>query len=195
MTFLSGVHCLTAVATNYVTTLKATAKAIANGGFWGPWLKNGTIGPPPAPPAPPAPPVPPQPPSAGFALKFGPPTATLCLTISGLPPALGACDGGSKWEVVSAGDAPGAVRTAISSAKENAAYIRHHPPGGTCAVGTPLILGEATTTVYSEWNKSSMQLQTSDCTPAMCFGPVTATAGSAIVLFECSNTAATTWTN
>eukprot|EP00729_Bicosta_minor_P012106 gene12106-16616_t len=196
---------------------KATAKAIANGGYWGPWLPNGTLPPPPPSPSPgpgppPVPPVPPTGEGVLFTMKVGGvpqmvadgrhvagTDVVACLTTTsfvGLQDSnavkLGACDGDSKWELdLNNG---GAIRTALH-VKADEAYLRHVPPRGTCTTGTNFKTGMVTTDVFSLWDAGTNQIKSDNCNdPPMCAGPVTTAQGALIVLLPCSNTAQTTWT-
>jgi len=196
---------------------KATARAIANGGYWGPWLPNGTLPPPPPSPSPgpgppPVPPVPPTGEGVLFTMKVGGvrqmvadgrhvagTDVVACLTTTsfvGLQDSnavkLGACDGDSKWELdLNNG---GAIRTALH-VKADEAYLRHVPPRGTCTTGTNFKTGMVTTNVFSLWDAGTNQIKSDDCNdPPMCAGPVTTAQGALIVLLPCSNTAQTTWT-
>ena len=95
---------------------------------------------------------------------------------------LGLCGTGqSRWHV----NLQGKLYNSIAGAGVDH-FIRHHPPGGTCAAGTPLILGMGTAKVYSTFDTATGQILASDC-PGMCVAGATPAKGAGAVLVDCVN--------
>eukprot|EP00040_Diaphanoeca_grandis_P044585 m.12819 g.12819 ORF g.12819 m.12819 type:complete len:654 (+) comp9463_c0_seq1:180-2141(+) len=151
-------------------------------GFWGPWLPDGPI--PSPPPPPPVPTPPPNPPVTGVFIKKG----GMCLRVATLSGdsavTIGACDGGSKWNI-SKSDMVISVVGVDSKYK----YLRHHPPGETCATGTTLIIGEQTPNVYTVLNTKTVQMEAHDCA-STCIGVL---AGNVVGLAPCTDNATLGW--
>lgn len=152
-------------------------------GFWGPWMPPGPIpSPPPGPPAPPA--------RGGFRLQNGTGTGSACLSVdmTTYVATLAACDAGSQtlWNATYDGELYSTLPTCGTGDK----FLRHHPPGGTCAAGTPMQLGMATKKVFSLYDAQSKRIFPSDC-PGMSAG---IGAGGEVVLVNGADSAAVEWT-
>jgi hypothetical protein len=168
----------------------ATAQAIKNGGFWGPWQPDGPL-PTPA-PLPPSPLPTPMPiPTTGFFLKYN----GSCLRASSTEKAaavhMGPCDGLSKWTEEVRTNATTGVNSSklvLVAATSKAHYLRHQPPATTCGAGTPVVVGESHAELYTAFDRSTGTLRAVDC-QGMCVSGLDAS------LRECTAASSAGWTS